>query len=577
MKITKFLLLTTAVAVALATAGAAIAAPNYFARAGTSSNTFVAGDQKESSEGVTVDIVSPLIQDFFILFHSGEGHAAAGPFGLRAGARGTMDLATTKEHGFVPASFVHGGSGFAVMTLNDIVISGPGSGTVPGSLNLSANGNWDTSALVSGPFIGAASAGVRVKLEIQTCTPLACPGFQGEIKAGRSMSADGHVDQSLERTGLFDAFSGSGLITTDMVDLPLDTPVFLQMKLDVNGGSDFQVGGTSCCDPIRIDTNGVADFTHTVTFPTSRPVFNLPPGYTVNAPSVGIVNNHWTLGGPAPDTTPPAIACDSPDGAWHATDVSLSCTASDDGSGLANPDDASFSLATAVADGSETADAPTGSRDVCDQAGNCVTAGPIGGNRVDKKAPAITINAPGDAASYLLGQVVAADYGCGDGGSGVASCTGPVPTGSDIDTASVGAKTFVVEARDAVGNTSQRSVAYQVGYRICALYDETKASKLGSTIPIKLQLCDASGRDVSSPAVLVHALGLTQVSDNATEAVEDSGNANPDADFRYDAALGGTGGYIYNLSTKGLSVGSWIVTFTASGDPTPHTLLFQLR
>ncbi len=49
--------------------------------------------------------------------------------------------------------------------------------------------------------------------------------------------------------------------------------------------------------------------------------------------------------------------------------------------------------------------------------------------------------------------------------------------------------------------------------------------------------------------------------------MEDSGNANPDFNFRYDAGLGAGGGYIFNLSTKtpGYNTGSWKVVFTVNG------------
>jgi hypothetical protein len=66
----------------------------------------------------------------------------------------------------------------------------------------------------------------------------------------------------------------------------------------------------------------------------------------------------------------------------------------------------------------------------------------------------------------------------------------------------------------------------------------------------------------------------------STEAlgpVEDAGNANPDSNFRFDASLGGSGGYIYNLSTKGMSTGTWALRFRATGDPTLHRLEFQLK
>jgi hypothetical protein len=280
---------------------------------------------------------------------------------------------------------------------------------------------------------------------------------------------------------------------------------------------------------------------------------------------------------PPADTTAPTIACDAANDAWHASDVSLHCTAADGGSGLANADDASFSLSTHVADGTETSDAKTDSRQVCDKAGNCATAGPIGGNKVDKKAPTIVIASPASDAAYTVGQSVAANYQCNDEGSGVASCAGPVANGAAIDTASVGAKSLAVAARDAAGNEANRLVAYSVGYGICTLYDQTQVKKLGSTVPIKLQLCNAAGLNLSSPAVVVHATGLVRVSDNVSGTVQDSGNANPDSDFRYDAGLGGSGGYIFNLSTKALTPGTWSVRIAVSGDPTAHEVQFQVR
>ena len=88
-----------------------------------------------------------------------------------------------------------------------------------------------------------------------------------------------------------------------------------------------------------------------------------------------------------PDTTPPTINCGTPDGAWHADDVAIPCTASDAESGLANAADASFALFTSVPAGMAASNAFTDSRTVCDVAGNCADAGPIGGNKVDKLSP----------------------------------------------------------------------------------------------------------------------------------------------------------------------------------------------
>ena len=70
------------------------------------------------------------------------------------------------------------------------------------------------------------------------------------------------------------------------------------------------------------------------------------------------------------------------------------------------------------------------------------------GNKVDRKAPAIAVNTPA-ATVYLLNQNVNVNYTCSDGGSGVSTCSGTVPNGANLDTKSVGAKTFTVTAMDA--------------------------------------------------------------------------------------------------------------------------------
>jgi Tol biopolymer transport system component len=88
------------------------------------------------------------------------------------------------------------------------------------------------------------------------------------------------------------------------------------------------------------------------------------------------------------DDEAPVVSCAHADDVWHAAEVTVACTASDTGSGLADPADASFSLTTSVGAGSETADARTGTHTVCDVAGNCADAGPVGPFRVDRRPPA---------------------------------------------------------------------------------------------------------------------------------------------------------------------------------------------
>ena len=205
----------------------------------------------------------------------------------------------------------------------------------------------------------------------------------------------------------------------------------------------------------------------------------------------------------------------------------------------------------------------------------CVEAGINGNNPpLDETPPVITITAP-SGLTYLIGQTVIANYACTDAGSGLATCSGPIASGQAISTSAPGAGVFTVTASDIAGNTASQTVSYSVGYNICALYDQTKAHKSGSTVPIRLQVCNVSGTSVSSPALSVVATGVVQVANNAPGVLEDSGNANPDNQFRFVPDAGGS--YVFNLSTRSLAQGTYALVFTVGGDPTTHLVQFQVR
>jgi beta-glucosidase len=271
------------------------------------------------------------------------------------------------------------------------------------------------------------------------------------------------------------------------------------------------------------------------------------------------------------DTTPPTITCGAPDGLWHPSDVSILCTANDLGSGLANVGDATFSLSTNVPAGVETANAQTATRLVCDNAANCATAGPIGGNRVDRKAPLITFVTPAADASYVLNSVQTVAFGCTDGGSGLATCLGTLAVGATLPTATVGARTFTVSTTDQVANADSRTISYAIAYGVCLLYDPTKPTGApNSTVPLRLKLCDSLQVNVSASSIVLTATKR----DGQPPPPPFTGTANVGYVFRYQPGLGG---YVYNLDTSGMSPGTHTITFMASGDPTEHTIAFVLK
>jgi hypothetical protein len=214
--------------------------------------------------------------------------------------------------------------------------------------------------------------------------------------------------------------------------------------------------------PATVEGTTVVTFSATDTSGTSETVVTNTAGQVSTAlPTLTIRT----------DKTAPVVNCTAPAPVWQATDVSVPCAASDSGSGLANPSQASFSVATFVTAGTETSSAAAPAVTVFDVAGNSASQGPFGPFWVDKKAPVISGLTISPAAP-VFGQAVTASFNCADGGSGVVQCG---PAGSPIFPAtastgtltspadgSVGTHAFTVKATDQVGNTTSSSVTYTV-------------------------------------------------------------------------------------------------------------------
>jgi hypothetical protein len=215
-----------------------------------------------------------------------------------------------------------------------------------------------------------------------------------------------------------------------------------------------------------------------------------------------------------------------------------------------------------VATGVEDANAATGTHQVCDAVGNCATAGPIGGNKIDRKPPSIAIVAPSNGI-YLLNANVAAAYSCADGGSGVATCAGTVATGANIATGSVGTKTFAVSASDNVGNQVSASQTYQVTYKIQLLYSPTT-----SVAKVVLQLVDTNNVNKSSSSIAVTARCIVPADvSSCTTPIQSLNAAFPFASPQQ--------AYAYKLNKTGLMKRKqYNLLFTAQNDPVLHAALF---
>jgi hypothetical protein len=183
--------------------------------------------------------------------------------------------------------------------------------------------------------------------------------------------------------------------------------------------------------------------------------------------------NHATLW--VTTHTPPTTvaALTSPSGSsaagWYREAVTVALAATDEagpsgiarivyriGSGpevVADGDSVSFIIS---AEGQTVVSFHAEDRDGNAEASNALTV------QIDQTAPTTTIAAPSAGVSFLQRESVTATYTCVDVLSGLASCIGPVPSGSAYPTAELGHFNFVVHARDDADNTASLAQSYSV-------------------------------------------------------------------------------------------------------------------
>ena len=225
-----------------------------------------------------------------------------------------------------------------------------------------------------------------------------------------------------------------------------------ELRVDFSCSDEGSSGLASCVgttpDGALLDTSELGDVSVTVTARDGA------GNETVVTHTVTVV-----------DETKPSISIATPaDGAVYErgeqVTADYSCADEAGGSGI-------DTCAGDVADGADVDTSTLGEHtftvQAADHAGNTDSKS-VTYTVIDVTDPSITVTTPDADAVYAVGQSVTADYGCGDepGGSGVATCTGTVPSGSAVDTASAGEKTFTVEATDNAGNSASKSVEYSV-------------------------------------------------------------------------------------------------------------------
>ena len=298
--------------------------------------------------------------------------------------------------------------------------------------------------------------------------------------------------------------------------------------------------------------------------------FNLPPSLT-----------HQTSGTPG-------------NGGWYISDVTAAWVLSALGSRITSTSGCDPTLLNADTAGvtfSCTASTPGGTTT------DSVTI------KRDATPPTITISSPGSqiirppsdgsspppTVSYLLNQPVTASYSCADDLSGVATCSGPVPTGVAVRTSAVGAQQFTVTATDAAGNGASKTNSYNIvyasgglvngepGHQILAPIksDGTSVFKQGRTVPAKFRIADANGVSIGTPGV-ISSFAITEIISGTVTTVVDNTvpSTTPDAAFRWDSQAQQ---WIFNISTQWLSPNTTYVFTITLNDGSTINFQFGLK
>ncbi len=183
--------------------------------------------------------------------------------------------------------------------------------------------------------------------------------------------------------------------------------------------------------------------------------------------------------------------------------------------------------------------------------------------QIDTTAPVASLTVP---SPLELGAVATATKACSDTLSGIVptSCTlsGAVnATTGALDTSTVGTKSVTLTALDNAGNTTTTTATYTVGYKVCELYDYTKPASPGAANPIKVQLCDANGKNLSSQNIKLTAIVAINTATGQQQQLQPdfSGGSNTGYEFRF-----GSKTYVFNLKTDGFPAGPYVLGFVTT-------------
>ena len=230
-------------------------------------------------------------------------NASAGPSGLYLNAWNVLDVA-----GGTFGEQTVSASAEAVWTFDDFLVTGTGSASTPilGALHLWVDGQIYGGGYTDsqGPFTSFVNGIGEIYFEIEINGI-----YAGSGNAFYAFNDGNPIEQA------FDLLSGhygtggavSDSITSDQLLIPVGQTFDVRVRVVASTRAVVRILGTPAdpSDTVTAGGSGLSNFQSTVSFAPSGPVFDLPPGYTVNSVSAGIVNNQlvpepgvlWLLAG----------------------------------------------------------------------------------------------------------------------------------------------------------------------------------------------------------------------------------------------------------------------------------------
>jgi hypothetical protein len=282
--------------------GPAFAAPLHTAGTGCNGafvSTTSIGFAEHACDVVTAGIFSP---------NPGSLHttatSSAGPGFIRVRSQADV-LAFGTRSGFNLITAQAAGEWF----YDDFIVRGPGSSAIPAALNLLVSGFLGTATIDeqggSLKSTGAANAQFFLQIELNGMRA----GF-GEIIRRETAGVNSQTVDGLFIGKFGSELSLTSLITSSELMLPVGSVFSVHVLANAGSNASGRVTGEPDDEFDFTDVGSLAtsDFSSTVQFPTTGPVFVLPPGYTVESVSAGIANNR-VLAPPQAVPEPSTLPC----------------------------------------------------------------------------------------------------------------------------------------------------------------------------------------------------------------------------------------------------------------------------